>query len=101
MYIRPESRRAAGTCHGLVAPGGRAYSGGPIRPENLMASAPPALLVTGPPADRTALRDGLEPHGFRVEQRAPAGLPADLAGYAALVLDGRAASADVLALCQR
>jgi sigma-B regulation protein RsbU (phosphoserine phosphatase) len=62
---------------------------------------PPALLVTGPAAGRPPVRGWLEPAGFVVEEWPPDNLPGELKPYAALILDGRDGSADILTLCRR
>lgn len=66
-----------------------------------MGAAPP-LLVVGPPTAAPTFRRRLEPHGFVVEAAVGGNLPAGLAGYAAVILDGHdGRSADALAVCRR
>jgi sigma-B regulation protein RsbU (phosphoserine phosphatase) len=61
----------------------------------------PLLFVAGPTTAVRTLRGLLEPFGFTIEENGANGPPDHLAGYSALVLDGRNGGEEVLALCRR
>jgi serine phosphatase RsbU (regulator of sigma subunit) len=52
-------------------------------------------------SDDPALRGVLELHGYVIDDRTPQNLPDAMAGYAALILNGRTAAADLLPVCRR
>jgi sigma-B regulation protein RsbU (phosphoserine phosphatase) len=59
------------------------------------------LLAVGSRATDAALRGALEPHGYTIDERPPHDLPETMAGYAALILNGRDGATDVLSVGRR
>ncbi len=66
-----------------------------------MGTATPQILVVGMPDVDLPVRARLPSVEFAIDERAAQAVPDVVTGYAAVLLDGRARAADVLALCRR